>query len=167
MTGLTHIGCQRVGWAFTRCIDAVVATETVVSDIGVIEVCRCPGHGRVAIVAVIAARDMPRVLAVRDRAVVAGDAGTEYLCVIDSIGGLPEDIVVAVFTHVRRGHVRRTLAGLVNAVVAANTVARDVHVVEVGRYPGHRRVAVIAVVAAVDMVRVLASRVDAVVAGDA
>ena len=51
--------------------------------------------------------------------------------------------------------------------MTAEAVARDVHVVEVGRDPCRRRVAVVAVVAAGDMGLVLAGRHDAVVAREA
>ena len=59
---------------------------------------------------------------------------------------------------------RRILAGCVRAVMAAHAVARDVDVIEVGGYPPQRCMAVIAVIAADDVVGVLARRDHTIVA---
>ena len=59
------------------------------------------------------------------------------------------------------------LARRVGAVVAADAIARDIHVIKVGRNPRNRCVTVIAVVTACDVGRVLASRYITVVAGAA
>jgi hypothetical protein len=61
--------------------------------------------------------------------------------------------------------VRRRFAGGLGAVVAADTVAADVEVIEVRRQPGDAAVAIIAGVVAGDVRRVLAGGGDAVVAG--
>ena len=57
---------------------------------------------------------------------------------------------------------RRSLANGIGTVVTTNTVVHDVDVVEVGRQPGDRCVAVVAIIAACDMGRVIAGRYDAV-----
>ena len=162
VAGFTDIRCQRMHRALTRCINAVVAAKTVVGDIGVIEVRRYPGYSCMAIIAVIAARDMPGILAVRNSAVMAGHARSQHLRVIHPVGRFPEDVVVAVFAHVGCRNVHRALTGGVYAVMATNAVAGDVHVVEVRRYPRDSRMTVIAIVAACDVIHILARRIDAV-----
>lgn len=162
VAGFTHVRCQRMRRALTCCINAVMAAKTVVSDVGVIEVRRYPGHSRMAIIAIVTARDMPGILAHRDRIVVARNAGAQHLNVIDTIRRLPEDIVVAVFANISRRHVCRAFARLVDAVVAADAVAGDVHVVEVRRYPRDSRMTVIAIVAARNVIHILACRIDTV-----
>ena len=52
--------------------------------------------------------------------------------------------------------VQRPLARGVSAVVAAEAVVHDVGVVEIRRHPGHRRVAIVAVVATGDVRRMFA-----------
>ncbi len=100
------------------------------------------------VIAVIAARDMRRVLAGGSDAVVAGAATPDYLGVIDYHHGLPHIRGVAVFTDVRRQGVCRALTRCVRAVMAVYAVSRDGRVIEGCRQPGDRRVAVIAGVAA-------------------
>jgi len=62
---------------------------------------------------------------------------------------------------------RKTLAGRFDAVVAAHAVADDVEMVEIGGQPPNRRMAVIAICAAANVSRMLASRRHAVMAGTA
>ena len=59
------------------------------------------------------------------------------------------------------------LACGIGAVVAADAVAEDIHMIEVCRYPADGRVTVIAGVTTRNMCLVLACRVYAVVASDA
>ena len=54
---------------------------------------------------------------------------------------------VTVFTSIRREYVLCALAGRIDTVVAAEAVARDGCVIEVGRDPGHRRMTIVTVVA--------------------
>ena len=58
----------------------------------------------------------------------------------------------------------RVLAGRVGAVVAADAIARDIHMIEIRRDPRNRCVAVVAVIAARYVRRVLARSPIAVVA---
>ena len=148
-------------------IRAVVAADAISRDVHVVEVRRYPGDCRVAVIAVLAARNVRRVLAGGDRAVMAGAAGAEYLCVVDGVGRRPDDVVVAVRADVGGVDVRRVLARGLGAVVAADAIRGNVGVIEIRRYPGDRRVAVVAVGAAGDMRRVLAGGGRAVMAGAA
>lgn len=117
-----------------------------------------------AVLAVVAAVDMRWVFAGRRHAIMTGTAGAEYLRVIDGKYRGPDVGRVAVLADVAGLYVCRSLARRLDAVVAARAVARDVDVVEVGRQPGDRRMAVVAIVAAGNVGRVLASGRDTVVA---
>jgi len=74
---------------------------------------------------------------------------------------------MAVLTDVRCLHVSRILAGRVRTVMAAHTVPGDVDVIEIRRQPADGAVAVIAVIAAGNMVLAFAGGDVAVVAGPA
>jgi hypothetical protein len=63
VTVLADVRRQDVRRGLTRSLCAVVTADAVVGDVGVIEVGRDPSIGRVAVVAVIAARYMSGVLA--------------------------------------------------------------------------------------------------------
>ncbi len=72
-----------------------------------------------AIVAVFTARDVRRMFSGRRCAIVARATGAYDLRMVDSEGRDPGVRVVAVLTNIRRENMRRVLAGLLNAVVAA------------------------------------------------
>jgi len=76
---------------------------------------------------------MRRVLACGGDTVVAGAAGADNLGVIDAHHRNKDIGRMAVFTHIRRLNVCRAFAGRIRAVVAADAVAGDVHVIEIGR----------------------------------
>ncbi len=139
--------------------------QRFIAQPGVLEVVRQPGDGVVAFAAFPRRNEVPGELARRSRAVVAGRAGSAHLAVVDAAGGAPCRRVVAALAYVAGLDVSRVLARSVRAVVAAEAVARDVHVVEVRGHPGDGRVAVVAVVAARDVRRVFAGGDRAVVAG--
>ena len=82
------------------------------------------------VIAVIAARDMRRVLAAGSDAVVAGAAGPDYLGVIDNRHRLPHICAVAVFTNIGRQRVCRAFTCCVRAVVAVNAVTCDGRVIK-------------------------------------
>ena len=52
--------------------------------------------------------------------------------------------------------------GRIGPVVATEAIAIDIRVIEVGRYPCHRCMSIIAIVATAEMCRVLADRDGAV-----
>ena len=99
--------------------------------------------------------------------IVTGAAGAGHLRVIDRIDRRPYVTVMAVLAHIARENMIRVLACCVGAVMATNTVAGDVDVIEVRRHPAACRMAVVAVVTAVEVSRVFARCRDAVVAGAA
>jgi hypothetical protein len=74
---------------------------------------------------------------------------------------------MAILTDIGRLHMTGSLTGRVGPVVAVETVARDIDVIEICRDPCDRRMTVIAVIPARDMGRVFAGRDRTVVAGGA
>ena len=76
---------------------------------------------------------MCRVFAGSDDAVMAGSATPDYLGVIDGHHRHEDIGAVAIFTDIRRLNMREILAGCVRAVMAADTVASDINVVEIRR----------------------------------
>ena len=126
-----------------------------------------PGICHVADVALLVGNEVSIVLTCRRIAVMAGRTGTQHLRMVDYRYGRPGRRGVAVLTHICRRHVCRVFAGRVGAVVAADAVARDIHVIEIRRDPGDGCMAVVAVVAACDVRRVLARGGVAVVTGEA
>lgn len=138
MAILADIGCLDVGRSLTDGISAVVAAETVIHDVDVVEVGGQPRDCRVAVIAVIATGDMRRVLAGRYVAIVAGTTCTNDLRVVDGVYGNPDVGRVAVFAHVGRLNVCRVLARRIGTIVAVGTVARNIYVIEIGRQPADR-----------------------------
>ena len=124
---------------------------------------RRPGIGFVAGITLQRGTEVIRVLSCCYDPVVTRRAASQYLRVVDgydrreSIGGM------AVLTHVRRLRVPRVLAGCIIAIVAAEAIARDIYVIEICRYPGHRTVAIVAVIATRNVVGCLAGRSDTIV----
>ena len=111
-------------------IGAVVATDTIIRDVGVVEVGRNPRRGRMAIVAGIAAGKMRRVLAGCNHAIVAGEAGTDDLGMVHGIGRYPKQVVVAVSANVAGRQMRRAFAFSTNPIMATETVVCDIGVVK-------------------------------------
>ena len=154
-----------VGRVFTDRLATVMATETVVHNVCVIECCRYPPDRCMTIVAIISTGDMRRRFPRRNRAVVAGRAGTHDLGMVDNIGRCEENVVVAVLTDFRCLDMRGILADCIGPVVAAEAISRDVDVIKIRRNPRVRRMAVITIVAAGDMRRVLPGGNCAIVTG--
>jgi len=112
---------------------AIVTSNTSRHDTRVVEIGWQPCHGRMAIVAINTSRDMRRVLADSDGAVVAGTTGTQNLGVVDRIGGCPQRIVVAILTDIGGLNMRRILARGTNTIVTGGAATDDTGVIEVGR----------------------------------
>jgi len=120
----------------------------------------------VAVIAVVAAWNMGRVLADRYDAVVAGAAAADDLGMVNRHDRRPHGWSMAVLAYVRRGNVSCRFARRLNPVVATDAIAKDVHMSKVCRHPGVSEVAIIAGIVARDVRRVLAGRRHAVVAAD-
>ena len=100
----------------------------------------------------------------RIRAVVAGTAGTQYLCVVNRCDRHKQIGVVTVFANVRCLHVRRTFSDRFRAIVARHAITDDVGVIEIYGQPGDGTVTIVAGVATGDMGRMFAGRDSAIVA---
>ena len=117
-----------------------------------------------AVIAIVAGRDMCWMFTCCRSAVMARTASTDDLCVVDCIGWSEHICIVTIFANVGCLYMRRTLADRVNAVVAAGTIIDDTKVVEVRWPPGDRCMAIVAGIAAGDMCRVFAGCDDAIMA---
>ena len=95
---------------------------------------------------------------------MTGAAGADYLRVVDPDGGFPRGRAMTIFADIRRADVVGVLALGDAPVVAAETVAGEIIVVEGSRYPRCRIVAILAVIAAGDVPWWLAARDSAIVA---
>ena len=157
MAIFTDIGGQYVSLVLAGCINTVMTARTIIDDTCVIKIRRSPRNRSMTIVAVVAARNMCRVFADRDRAVVAGRAGINYLGVIDQRRGLEERCAVAILTDVCRQNMILVFTGCVGAIVTTYAIACDVGVIEGCRYPAGGRMTIIAIVTTRNMRRVFAN----------
>lgn len=132
---LADVGCLDVRRSLTDGIGAVVATNTVIHDVDVVEVGGQPRDCRVAVIAVIAAGYMRRVFAGRNYAVVTGAAGANDLGMVDGVNRYPDVRRMAVLANIGRLDMRQVLARSIGAVVATGTVACDIYVIEICRQP--------------------------------
>lgn len=146
-------------------VRAVVTTHAVVHNIGMVKISWHPGDRRVAVIAVIAAGYVGWVFTDGCKAIVAGITGTANLRVVDGVGWHPDVGRVTVFADLRRLDMGRVFAGCVGTIVATGAITRDVYVVKIRRQPANSGVTVIAVVAAIDMCRVLASCGQSIMTG--
>ncbi len=87
---------------------------------------------------------------------MAGSADAGYLRMIDRISGRPYHIVMAIFTDVCRIDMRGVLARCLHAVVATEAVVRYARMVKRRRQPRCSCMAVVAVIAALHVRRILA-----------
>jgi len=128
---LTDVCRLWVQWPLTCRIAAVVAVHTIAHNIGVIEVRWKPGNRCVAVIAVVTAGDMCRVLAGRSRAVVTRSTGADHLCVVHRKRGYPRVRCMTVFANLSGLNVRWVLARGISTVVATGTITGDVYVIEI------------------------------------
>lgn len=120
-----------------------------------------------AIIAIIAARDMRWVFAGCGGAVVAGPASAQNMRVINDYYGLKCARVMAVFAHTCRLNMCRAFADSGQTVMAGDAIADDPGMVKYGRQPAGRIVAIVALIVGRNVSRCLAGRLDAVVAAHA
>lgn len=146
MTVLANVRGRDMRRAFAGGIDAVVAARTIARNVHVVEIGGQPGGGRMAIVTIIATRNMGRVLAGCDNTIVARAASAQNLCVIDGDNRLKRNRIVTVFANIGGLHVNGTLAGGSRAVVTCHTIINDPQVVEHSRQPGRCVVTIVALV---------------------
>ncbi len=76
MTVFTNVCRKRVRWVFAGCDGAVVTAYAVTRYVRMVKSCRYPGDRCVAVITIIAARYVRRMLAGRSHTVMAGAAAT-------------------------------------------------------------------------------------------
>lgn len=86
-----------------------------------------------AVITVVTARQVSRILAGRGHAVMARAAGTHYLGVVNGKCRRPYIRVVAVFADIARLNVGEIFACGICAVMAVNAVVRNLRVIEIRR----------------------------------
>ena len=86
-----------------------------------------------AVVAIIAAGNVRWMFSGCRLTIVTGEASAQHLRMIHCHHGLPNVGRVTIFAHVGRLDMGRVLAGGVCAVVTTCAVAREVHMIEIGR----------------------------------
>ena len=123
---------------------------------------RGPRVRAVTNIALFCGAEVILVLTDRVNAIVTRSTRAEYLRVIDRKHRRKHVGRVAVFANIRSLNMCRVFAGCVSAVVAAGTVAGDIHVVEIRWQPASRAVTVIAVIATGDVCRRLTGGDDAI-----
>lgn len=148
---LANVACLDVRRILARGFDAVMAIDAVAYDIKVVEIRRYPAGCGVTVVAGIATRNMVRRLSGRREAVMTGSTSTGHLGMVDGVHRRKRIAIVAVLADVGCRYVRRVFTGRIGAIVAARTIACDIDVVEVGRYPAGGRMTIVTVVAAVQV----------------
>lgn len=84
-----------------------------------------------AVITGIATANVCRVFPDRDSAVMTGRAGANYLRMINCKCRRKHVRCVAILTYIAGLNVREILARRINAVVAVDAVARNIHVVEI------------------------------------
>ena len=132
--------------ALARRLHAVVTAEAIASDVDVIEIGRQPAIGRVTIAAVVATRNMRRVLACRCDAIVAGAAGAHHLGMVNRYCRHIGYGAVAILADIAGLNMSHTLARGCNAVVAGNAIADDTGVIKKCGQPPRDIVAVVALI---------------------
>ena len=150
--------------ALANGIDAVMAAGTIIDNTRVIEVRRPPRNCCVAVIAGVAAGDMCRVLAGRNRPVMAGVACANDLRVIDSEYRRENICRMTVFANIAGRDVRDVLTRRIDSVMAVDAVTRDIQVIEIGGQPASGCVAIVTGIAARHMSQVLPGSGDAIVA---
>ena len=123
-----------------------------------------PRDRRVAFIAFLDTVEVSVIGASCNIAIVAGRTYAQHLPVIDRGRGRPGRRRMAALANVTGIHVIKILTRRFGAVMALDTVPGDIHMIEIGRYPGHCCMAVIAVIAAGEMGWVFAGRDQTVMA---
>lgn len=104
-----------------------------------------------AVVAVIAAGDMRRVLACCSDAIMAGATAANDLGMVNNDDRRKHSRAMAVFANVRRLHVSRIFANRFRAVMTVHAIGRYQAVIERRRQPASSGMTIITGIAARDM----------------
>jgi len=99
-----------------------------------------------AVIAIIAARNMCCMLAGCRGAVVARAAGSQYLRMVDRYGRFESSRAMTVCANIGSLQVGRAFAGCCCTVVATHTISSDASMIEYRGKPCAHRMAVIALI---------------------
>jgi hypothetical protein len=146
---------------------SVVAAGAITSNAYMVKVGWQPAGRRMAVVAGVATAYVGRMFSRRSETVMTRATRAQYLSVINRVSRGEQVGVVTVLANVRGLDVQRVLAGRVGAVVAADTVAGDINVIESRRTPGHRRMAIVTGIIAGNVGGVFSGSYDAIMTGAA
>ena len=119
-----------------------------------------------AVVAVVATRNMYCMLPGRSSSVMTGSTGSEDMCVVKRSCRIKSECAVAVFADVACLNMCRALARGSVAIVARNAIAVITGVIKSCRQPARRAVAVVALIVARNMAGSFSRRLCAIVAID-
>lgn len=133
MTTRTDIVGIDVSVGFADLRDVVMATDTVVHDITVIESCIDERHGRMTYTAFIISRNMVIGLTYGSDAIVTLRTGSKKMVMIDLSGRRKGECDMTCFAGVVRRNVRRRLADLRYIVMTTDAIVHDIGVTETQR----------------------------------
>ncbi len=162
---LTYVRRRYVIQVFSGCVGTVMATDTVARDIDVVKRRRSEAICCMAIIAIVTADNMVWRFADRNRVVMTGCTAADHLRVIDRHGRLKDRGTVAILANIGNQNVVLLLADRIRSIVTANAIASDGCVIENRGHERLSRMAIIAVIATRNMVRVFADGNCAVMAG--
>ena len=154
-----------MGDVLAGCGCSVVAARAVASDADMIKGRWSPSHSGMAVLTIVATRNMRRMFSCRCNAIVARVTCTNHLGVIDRKHRREHVGAMAILANVTGIDVRWRLADCFDAIVAVKASAGNVSVIKVCRNPARARVAVIARVTASDVSLILTGSQYAVVTG--
>jgi len=154
MTELTTVTAgSNMPHIFTNNRRVIVASNTGIGELAVIDSGRCPGDStEMTVIAGILTINMARVLAGRPDAIMASEAGRGDFGVIKA-RRLPGDRTVALVTTVMTLEVSNGFAGGLDPVMTADAGTGNGHVVHARICPADFGMTVIADIAAFDMTR--------------
>ena len=133
VTIFANIARQYMVLIFANRIRPIVTANAIADVVRMIEGCRYPAIGRMTCVAIVARRDMGRILAHCDRVVMARRTGADHLRMIHPVGRSKQNRVVAVLTNVAGQDMIEIFADRVRAIMTAETITRDIGVIEICR----------------------------------
>jgi len=162
MTVFANVGRLNMRQVLARRISAVMTAETIARDVYVIKIRRQPANRRMTVITIVTAVYVRRMLAARRNTIMTGATRANHLRMVHEIGRRPYIGVVAIFADIAGLNVRKRLAACFRAIVATDAIARNIHMVEIGRPPANRRVTIVTGVTAVYVCGVLAGCREAV-----
>lgn len=153
---------------FAGRVSTVVTAHTIAGNVDVIEIGRHPGHRAVAVITIVAAHNVRRMLARRDNAIVAGGAAAQNLGVVDCDRRRPHVSRMTIFANGSGQDMCLTFSARIGPVVTGTATANDLRMIDRNRRcPGIARMTIFANHRCLYMRSILACCIRAVVAATA